>query len=154
MHQSDLPTMPQRLHQIHERLVDSGLYLGHSAFRENIRWCQMGKADRLVIQNTLRLPDTNDSPPSESASEVAVISAIAQISSNDFYLTADAGYKGPSTICPEYSSIKPLEAGPNIHEPEHKPTSNWNAHSSHELGVRCFERYTMSVVLFSSNSAW
>jgi hypothetical protein len=67
----------------------------------------MGKADRLVVQNTLCLPDTNDSPPSESTPEVAVISAITQISSNDFYLTADAGYKGPSTICPEYSSIKP-----------------------------------------------
>ncbi|KAG1858505.1 hypothetical protein F4604DRAFT_1684915 [Suillus subluteus] len=106
MHQQNLPTVPQHLQQIREHLVDSGLYLGHSAFRDNIRWCRMGKADRLVVQNTLYVSGTND-PASESALELAIISAVMQISSNDFYLTADTGYKGPSTICLEYSSIKP-----------------------------------------------
>ncbi|KAG1852688.1 hypothetical protein F4604DRAFT_1686533 [Suillus subluteus] len=99
-----LPTMPTHLSQIRDRLVESGIYIGDRSFRKSIAWRRMGKADRLVIT-----PSTSASGPATDlpGPEIAVLSAVAQVSSNDYYLTADAGYKGASYFWPDFATIKP-----------------------------------------------
>jgi hypothetical protein len=38
---------------------------------------------------------------------MAVLSSVVQISSSDYYLTADSGYRGASSFSPEFATVKP-----------------------------------------------
>ncbi|KAF8836904.1 hypothetical protein BDN67DRAFT_983613 [Paxillus ammoniavirescens] len=117
-----LPAMPAHLCQVQARLVESGLYIGSRSIHQNVEWRHVGRCDKLVIKPPTTLasgtsttrPETMaegeagyPSPPPEKVLDDAVLSAVVQISSNDYWLTADAGYCGPSTVWPEYSNIKP-----------------------------------------------
>ncbi|KAG1865005.1 hypothetical protein DFJ58DRAFT_724559 [Suillus subalutaceus] len=122
--------MPTRLSQIQDCLVESGMYIGDAfytssqhfltvryigdhSFHKSIAWCRMGKANQLVIT-----PSTSASGPATDllGPEIAVLSAVAQVSSNDYYLTADASYKGASYFWPDFATIKPscTNERPNI----------------------------------------
>ncbi|KAG1816360.1 uncharacterized protein BJ212DRAFT_1299650 [Suillus subaureus] len=98
--------MPTRLLQIWQRLLASGLYLGDHMFRENVQWSCIGKANRLIVKPNSDAPD-DASPSPESGPDMAVLSSVIQISSGDYYLTADGGYRGASSFWPEFATVKP-----------------------------------------------
>ncbi|KAG2095412.1 hypothetical protein BD769DRAFT_1678335 [Suillus cothurnatus] len=98
--------MPARLLQIQERLLGSGLYIGDHMVRENVQWSRIGKANRLIVKPNFDALD-HASPSPESGPEMAVLSSVVQISSSDYYLTADGGYRGASSFLPEFASVKP-----------------------------------------------
>ncbi|KAH7917949.1 hypothetical protein BV22DRAFT_1134981 [Leucogyrophana mollusca] len=92
-------------------MLDTGFYLRDGALRDNVQWVCDGRADRLAIK--LVVPVDKDggegnnlsqfpSPPSEGL-ELATICAVVKISDRDYWLTADAGFHGPSIVCKELS---------------------------------------------------
>ena len=97
---------------IRKRLVDTGLYLGDMSLRDSIHWVWDGWADKLAIKvaepkdsvvgNSLLSP-----PPDDGSFDLAPISAVVQINTNDYGLTVDANYRGPMDIWPDYAIIKP-----------------------------------------------
>ena len=62
-------TPATRLFSTRERLVDTGLYLGHMSLRDSVHWVRDGRADRLAI----KLAEPSDvgkrlpSPPDDDA---------------------------------------------------------------------------------------
>ncbi|KIO14778.1 hypothetical protein M404DRAFT_17638 [Pisolithus tinctorius Marx 270] len=104
------PNTPTCFVQAHQRLIETGLYLGDMSFQDSVRWVRDGRADRLAIKPAepqggarKRLPSP---PPDDSSFDLAPISAVVQIDSNDYWLTADANYHGPSEIWPDFAIIK------------------------------------------------
>ena len=110
------PTTSTRFLDIRKRLLNTGLYLGDRLLRNNVHWVRDGQADRLAIKVTepkgsedgkealLALPSP---PPDNGSFDFALISAVVEIDTNDYWLTADANYRGPSDIWPDYAIIKP-----------------------------------------------
>jgi len=110
-HSSSTP--PTHLLDIRKCLVDTGLYLGDRSLRDTVYWVRDGRADRLAIK-VAEPKDSEDgkktlpSPPPDNGSvDLAPISTIVQIDTNDYWLTADANYRGPSEVWPDYANIKP-----------------------------------------------
>jgi hypothetical protein len=121
----DLPT---KLRKVRERLVDSGIYLGISAVCENITWAKIGTAQKVVYVEPIEAeaksitssrapsPAPLGSPSSltendPSLPEVAILSAVVQISQDDFYLTSDGSYRGPSRFIKSLAQVKPSCSG-------------------------------------------
>jgi len=108
---SSKPISPTRFDGIRDRLVKTGLYLGDMSFRDSVHWVRDGHADRLVTKpaepqdNTGKCPPSP--PPDDGSFDLAPISAVVQIDNNDYWLTADANYRGPSEIWPDFAIIKP-----------------------------------------------
>ena len=72
----------------------------HSRFRDSVEWVRDGNCHKLVLK-----PDTPTSP--EVAPKMAVLSLVCAVSSEDFWMTADGGWKGPSAITKTFSAVKP-----------------------------------------------
>ena len=121
----DLPT---KLRKVRERLVDSGIYLGISAVCENITWAKIGTAQKVVYVEPIEAeaksitsscapsPAPSGSPSSltendPSLPEVAILSAVVRISQDDFYLTSDGSYRGPSRFIKSLAQVKPSCSG-------------------------------------------
>jgi len=111
--QPSLPTLPSRLIAARKNMVNTGFYLGDSAFRNNVTWARDGRANRLIvkaggdkIQDGPRV-DTSKypSPPCEEI-DPAPLCAVVKVSHRDFWLTADAGYCGPSQIWKDLAEVK------------------------------------------------
>ncbi|KAI0633922.1 hypothetical protein C8Q77DRAFT_1036223, partial [Trametes polyzona] len=92
----------QRLLKAHERLVGSPLYLASPSLRENVTWQRQGRADILVHEEL----DAILSEPTP-----AVLSTVFQITSDDFFLTSDGGYRGPTRFHPSLAEVKPTCTG-------------------------------------------
>jgi len=103
-------TPATRLFSTRERLVDTGLYLGHMSLWDSVHWVRDGRADRLAIKpaEPSDVGKCLPSPPDDDSSfDLAPILAVVHIDSNDYWLTADVNYRGPSEIWPDYANIKP-----------------------------------------------
>jgi hypothetical protein len=117
----DLPT---KLRKVRERLVDSGTYLGSTSIRKNITWARFGKAQKAVFAfssatEANSITSSCASSPSDPAEtddstavpEVTVLSIVVQIGQDDFYLTSDGGYHGPSKFIKSLAHVKPSCSG-------------------------------------------
>ena len=77
------------------------MYLGDLHFREKVEWVHDGSAHKLIMKtenagSNKNVSDSDsDNNGDDTAREMAVISAIVHITSEDFYMTSDAGYRGP-----------------------------------------------------------
>ena len=92
-------------------MMGTGFYLGDTSFCDRVTWAWEGHATQLAIrpegldsakQDLAKYPS---SPPPENLA-LAPICAVVKISSHDFWLTADAGYHGPSQIWKDFSEVK------------------------------------------------
>ncbi|KIM66133.1 hypothetical protein SCLCIDRAFT_14522 [Scleroderma citrinum Foug A] len=92
-------------------MMGTGFYLGDNLFHDRVTWAWEGCATRLAIrpegldsakQDLAKYPS---SPPPEDLA-LAPICAVVKISSRDFWLTTDAGYRGPSQIWKDFSEVK------------------------------------------------
>ena len=110
------PTASTCFLDIHKCLLDMGLYLGDRLLWNNVHWVRDGWADRLAIKVTEpkgsedgkeALPALPSPPPDNGSFDFALISAVVEIDTNDYWLTVDANYHGPSDIWPDYAIIKP-----------------------------------------------
>jgi len=123
-----LPTIPSTCFPaIRKRLVETGFYLGDISFQDNVHWVRDGRADRLVVRPVQPSGDAGEHlpspPPDDSSFDLAPISAVIQIDSNDYWLMADANYRAPMEICPDFAIIKPSCIG---HMPDTAPfTADW-----------------------------
>jgi hypothetical protein len=83
---------------------------------------KFGSADKVILTpvTSSNLSDgvpsplstsASPSPPPESPPDVAGLSAVVLISSDDFWMTADAGYRGPGRYVRNFASVKPTCSG-------------------------------------------
>lgn len=79
------------------------VYLAQPNFREKVEWIREGKAEKLILKATSSTPDDAAEP---TAPELAVLSLIGTISSDDFWMTSDAGWHGPTSITKTLSAAK------------------------------------------------
>lgn len=109
-----------------DRLLASGLYLGDSSIAGRLRWMPEGRGHVLVYDAHMEgtdakgagiaadlddesglpsevSPDHSHSPPPKGAE----LSAIVRIDRENFWLTSDGGYVGPTNICKEILEVKP-----------------------------------------------
>lgn len=107
--------LAQRILKTHERLSSSPLYLASPSFRENVEWQRFGRADILVEKTP---SDSPTAPPSHlnpddapSDCTPAVLSTVFQITFDDFFLTSDGGYRGPTRYQRSLSDVKPSCTG-------------------------------------------
>ncbi|KAI6006908.1 hypothetical protein EDD15DRAFT_2394204 [Pisolithus albus] len=77
------------------QLSTSGYYLGDDDVVHNVRWIKQGRCDFLAM---------NDD---DAQRQTAVLSAIVLISSNDYWLTSDGGYRRGSSITSRLCDVKP-----------------------------------------------
>ncbi|KAI5985663.1 hypothetical protein EDD15DRAFT_2374040 [Pisolithus albus] len=109
-----------------ERLMASGLYLRDSSVATRLCWVPQGRGHVLVSQADLADKATNKagsttslvdetitiSPQSPYPSfsplpEPAELCAIIHVDRDNFWLTSDGGYLGPSAFCKEILEVKP-----------------------------------------------
>ncbi|KAI5982437.1 hypothetical protein EDD15DRAFT_2377846 [Pisolithus albus] len=105
-----------RLSLARERLLHGGFYLGDSSIIDSLHWVEFGRCHALT---SISIPDCNADdetsqtiPPVElraepSCPDHATLSAIVRIDRNDFWLTSDGGYQGPTALCKEILHVKP-----------------------------------------------
>ncbi|EKM53753.1 uncharacterized protein PHACADRAFT_98432 [Phanerochaete carnosa HHB-10118-sp] len=90
--QATLPTLPARLNQARKYLLSKGLYLGDTSTSNN---------DAADTDDTgLLSADTLDIP------EEAILSMVGTVSNNDYYLTADTGFRGNSEFQTTFAKVK------------------------------------------------
>ncbi|KIM59455.1 hypothetical protein SCLCIDRAFT_27285 [Scleroderma citrinum Foug A] len=89
------PTTSTRFLDIRKRLLDTGLL---AIKVTEPKGSEDGKEALLALPSP---------PPDNSSFDFALISAVVEINTNDYWLTADANYHGPSDIWPDYAIIKP-----------------------------------------------
>ncbi|KAI6032329.1 hypothetical protein PISMIDRAFT_19423 [Pisolithus microcarpus 441] len=120
------PSVTSLLNRSHDHLLASGLYLRDSSIVGRLRWVLEGRGHVLVYDPHMEGADANaagitanlddesshasqlsldqtDTPPPKGAK----LSAIVQIDRDDFWLTSDGGYVGPTAICKEILEVKP-----------------------------------------------
>ncbi|KAI6004719.1 hypothetical protein EDD15DRAFT_2359476 [Pisolithus albus] len=132
---SETSPLVTRVLNARNRLMASGMYLANPSIVGNVQWVREGRGhvlsnvapttncenssdedtpeetdatetsestvEDVAIQNLLANPGL---PP---RSEKAILSAIACIDHDDFWLTPDGGYHGPTTVCREILDVKP-----------------------------------------------
>lgn len=128
--QPTLCTLPSRLIAARKNLIKTGLYLGEGSIHDNVHWVRQGRADRLAVKPLAATPTCSDSgkssddsskypsPPPDEPPELASLCAIAHISNQDFWLTSDAGYRGPSSVWGDLARVKP---SCTLEEPDMQP---------------------------------
>lgn len=108
-----------RLSLARDRLLHHGFYLGDSSIIDKLHWVQDGRGHALT---SISIPDSNADvdvlitvPPVELPSDNslttspdhATLTAIVRVDRNDFWLTSDGGYQGPTAVCKELLQVKP-----------------------------------------------
>ncbi|KAF9236936.1 hypothetical protein BU15DRAFT_63552 [Melanogaster broomeanus] len=113
--QPSLCTLPSHLILMCNNLIDLGLYLSDKAVIKNVHWVRKGRADRLAIKPAAPLDPNLDtatgsakylSRPPDDPIELALLSAIVQLCSQDFWITSDGGYRIPSKIWQQLANVK------------------------------------------------
>ncbi|KAI0054548.1 hypothetical protein BV25DRAFT_648934 [Artomyces pyxidatus] len=111
-----VPVLAIRAPETRQRLIDTGLYLGNGFVRDGVMWARDGKANRLILKPAPGEPvDEAGMPIGEFT--LAPLSMVAVISSSDYYLTSDGGYRGPSIYCGSFAEIKPSCALQKLYAP-------------------------------------
>lgn len=82
----------------HNTLLRNHTYLGDPNFLQYVQWRRRGRKNLLYA-----LPSSKNSNTSDS---IATLSIIAFIPDDTFWLTSDAGWKGPTKITPTLSKAK------------------------------------------------
>ena len=99
-----------------------------SAVHGNITWAKIGTAQKVVYVEPAEAeaksltssrapsPAPSGSPSSltendPSLPEVTILSAVVQINQDDFYLTSDGCYRGPSRFIKSLAQVKPSCSG-------------------------------------------
>jgi hypothetical protein len=96
------PNTARRLLDARQRLLNTGLYLSHPNIRNKVEWVRDGKGHKLVVKNTKPVDDDAEkSPP-----EMALLSLITVISVDDFWMSPDAGWKGPTSFTKTLTDAK------------------------------------------------
>ncbi|KAI5989036.1 hypothetical protein EDD15DRAFT_2286047 [Pisolithus albus] len=94
------------------QLSTSGYYLADDDVINNVRWIKQGHCDFLAVN------DSNN----DTQREMAVLSAIVHISSNDYWLTSDGGYRKGSSITSRLCDVKP---SCTVSEPSMPPVNDF-----------------------------
>jgi len=98
--------------------VEQSWYLGENAGRENVVWYRLGREEVLLTTAAAQAFDdameefassTEDenpglTPPPEP--EHALLSAVVQITHEDFWMMSCGRWKGPTTVCREFADVK------------------------------------------------
>lgn len=107
------PNIARRLLDARQRLLNTGLYLAHPTIRDKVEWIRDGKGHKLVVKNTKPVDDDAENLPPP---EMAMVSLIAVISTNDFWMSSDAGWKGPTAFTKTLADAKASCTGekPNV----------------------------------------
>ncbi|THH09175.1 hypothetical protein EW146_g8761 [Bondarzewia mesenterica] len=87
-----LPFLPICLIKTHDRLLQSGSYLGDRSLKPTVD---------VVL---------DDSGVPLGGHDLANLSTVSVVSASDFWMTADGGYRGPSPFCSCLADVKPLLA--------------------------------------------
>ncbi|KIL54711.1 hypothetical protein M378DRAFT_18628 [Amanita muscaria Koide BX008] len=120
-----------RVNRIRKRLMASGGYLGDPNFRRNVHWVKLGNAHmvmpRVETDGGGLVPardaaasapvaeDGNDAPSTSAEftetedvmeREVAILSAVVEISGDDFYLSSDGNFQGPNRFTAGLAQVK------------------------------------------------
>ncbi|KIJ13523.1 hypothetical protein PAXINDRAFT_156471 [Paxillus involutus ATCC 200175] len=125
--QPTLCTLPSWLIAARKNLMDTGFYLADNSVHDNVHWVRDGRADRLAVKPAIPVDDVNGkaddssakytSPPPDKI-ELAKLCAIVHISNHNFWLTADAGYRKPTSVWRELAAVKP---SCTVEEPDMQP---------------------------------
>ena len=90
------PNTARRLVDAPQRLLNTGMYLAHPNIRNKVKWVRDGKGHKLVTKRTK--PTNDDDTENLSPPEMAILSLITTISTDDFWMSSDAGWKGPTNF--------------------------------------------------------
>ena len=103
----------ERMQNTHEALVTGSVYLGEPGVAHNVTWVHVGRADQLVTNETATEYKSSGNlsaidPESSTLTNpnATIISAVVLISEEDYWLTVDANWKGPSMVAPNLSDAK------------------------------------------------
>lgn len=109
------PSSPlaKRVVKTHQRLLASPFYLAHPDFRDNVKWFRCGNADVLVERSSKEpvTPLQPEDDPSDISPDPVIISLVFQITPDDFFMTSDGGYQGPSKFVRSLVDVKPTCTG-------------------------------------------
>ncbi len=116
LHQTTIPTLPQRLNAARAHLLDKGGYLGDPSTHDHYEWMRDGKSHKLVIKPLATSEDS--SPRVLDIPQIAELSFVARISGDDFWLLSDAGWRGPTEWSKKFEKVK---ATGTFEAPTHAP---------------------------------
>lgn len=120
------PAIAERLRTAREHLLTHGLHTANPAVIDEVEWKQDGRCHRLVMKikqcghdtplapkpaaSTSPSAASTDKPPNAQDTLViptmAVLSIVGTVSHADFYLTADAGWRGKSDSATTFDQEK------------------------------------------------
>ncbi|KAJ3911857.1 hypothetical protein F5877DRAFT_85475 [Lentinula edodes] len=114
---ASLPSPPSPLaarsafiQQVRQSRIDDPetIYPGVSlASQYPVEWVRQGRADILALKKSTKKDDTEKTDNvSEKAPEAAILSMIVQLSSANFWMSSNGGWKGPTGITPEFTDVK------------------------------------------------
>ena len=118
--QPTLPSLASRLSAVRAWLLESELYLGDQSIRGQVAWAQDGKSHKLVLKSSIRPveeltaadeSDFNKSPNPTLLPIPATLSVVVLLSDADFWMVADAGYRGPGKFNQSFADVKPSCSG-------------------------------------------
>ena len=97
----------------HDALVTGSVYLGEPSVANNVAWVCVGKADWLVNKEAAtKYMSSRDFSAADPHSftltnpNATILSTVVLIPEEDYWLTTDANWKGPSTVAPKLSDAK------------------------------------------------
>ncbi|KAF8440515.1 hypothetical protein L210DRAFT_3539853 [Boletus edulis BED1] len=95
--------LPPRVNAMLNELHNSPTYLGNAHLAEALEWRRVGRKD-FIFPN--HVDNENDEEEGRCTEEPAILSIIADISHDSFWLSSDAGWRGPTEITPSLSDVK------------------------------------------------
>ena len=116
--------LKEKMRNAHTALLEKGLYLGDTSIVNQVCWVRIGKADRVVTNDAaaeywsaceLFAADSEAQAP--ATPDPAVLSAVVFIPEEDYWLTSDAGWKGPTATAASFADVKLSCTG---EQPEHE----------------------------------
>ena len=100
---SDLPEKVAKPYtNAHAQVLCSKTCIYHLQFCDSVEWVRDGNCHKLVLKPVAPTPDSHKVAP-----EMAVLSLVCTISSEDFWMMANGGWKGLSAIMKMFSAVKP-----------------------------------------------
>lgn len=116
--------LKEKMHNTCTALLKKGLYLGDTGIVNQVSWVCIGKSDCLVTtdaaaeyQSTCDLFAADPKAQAPATPDLAVLSAVVFIPEEDYWLTSDTGWKGPTAAATSFADVKPSCTG---QQPEHE----------------------------------
>lgn len=110
----------EKLRNAREALVssDKAIYLGVPDKLRDLRWVRVGNADLLVTEESAaeyleaqQALQADPEAPAPGAPKSAVLSAVVHIPAEDYWLTSDGMWKGPTDAAKTFADVKPSCTG-------------------------------------------